>query len=210
MFLPMSWTSPFTVAITILPALLCRLPPPRSAFSFSMYGSRWATACFITRADLTTCGRNILPEPNRSPTTFMPSISGPSMTWSGRSAASRASSVSSVMNSVMPWTSACESRFSTGQPRHSTSTSFASLPLPAKRLAIASRRSAASGRRLSTTSSQASRSSGIEIVVHRHLAGIDDAHVHAGLDGVIEEHRVHRLAHPFVATERERKVRHAA
>ncbi len=80
MFLPMSWTSPFTVAITILPALLCRLEPPRSAFSFSMYGIRWATACFITRADFTTCGRNILPEPNRSPTTFMPSISGPSIT----------------------------------------------------------------------------------------------------------------------------------
>src|SRR5437868_10956856 len=40
----------------------------------------------MTRADLTTCGRNILPEPNRSPTTFMPSISGPSITCSGRSA----------------------------------------------------------------------------------------------------------------------------
>ena len=50
----------------------------------------------------------------------------------------------------------------------------------------------------------------IEIVVHRHLAGIDDAHVHAGLDGVIEEHRVHRLAHRLVAAEREREVRHAA
>jgi molybdopterin converting factor small subunit len=63
---------------------------------------------------------------------------------------------------------------------------------------------------LSTTSSQTSRSSGIEIVVHRHLAGIDDAHVHAGLDGVIEEHRVHRLAHRLVAAERERQVRDAA
>ena len=53
-------------------------------FSCSMNGIRCATACFITRADLTTCGRNILPEPNRSPTTFMPSISGPSITSSGR------------------------------------------------------------------------------------------------------------------------------
>ena len=34
---------------------------------------------FITRADFTTCGRNILPAPNKSPTTVMPSISGPSM-----------------------------------------------------------------------------------------------------------------------------------
>ena len=44
---------------------------------------------------------------------------------------------------------------------------------------------------------------GIEIVVHGHLAGIDDAHVHAGVDRVIEEHRVHRLAHGLVAAERE-------
>ena len=34
----------------------------------------------MTRADFTTWGRNILPEPNKSPTTFMPSINGPSIT----------------------------------------------------------------------------------------------------------------------------------
>ena len=50
----------------------------------------------------------------------------------------------------------------------------------------------------------------LEVVVDRHLPGIDDAHVHAGLDGVVEEHRVHRLAHRLVAAERERQVRHAA
>jgi len=44
------------------------------AFSASMNGVRWATAFFITRADLTTWGRNILPAPNRSPTTLMPAI----------------------------------------------------------------------------------------------------------------------------------------
>ena len=54
------------------------------SFAASMKGSRCATAFFITRADFTTCGRNILPEPNRSPTTFMPSISGPSITSIGR------------------------------------------------------------------------------------------------------------------------------
>ena len=56
-----------------------------------------ATAFFMTRALLTTWGRNILPAPNRSPTTFIPAISGPSMTSSGRAAGSRASSVSSTM-----------------------------------------------------------------------------------------------------------------
>ena len=51
---------------------------------------------------------------------------------------------------------------------------------------------------------------GIEIVVDRDLPGIDDAHVHAGLDGMIEKHRVHGLAHRLVAAEREREVRNAA
>ena len=73
-----------------------------------------------------------------------------------------------------------------------------------------SSRSVASARRLSTTSSQASRSSGLDRLVDRELAGVDDAHVHAGLDRVIEEHRVHRLAHRLVAAEREREIGDAA
>ena len=113
MFLPMSWTSPLTVAMTIRPACSRGLP----VFSASRNGSSQATACFITRADLTTCGRNILPEPNRSPTTFIPSINGPSMTCSGRSAAWRASSVSASIQSVMPCTSACSMRLATGASR---------------------------------------------------------------------------------------------
>src|SRR6185312_7899649 len=43
----------------------------------------------------------------------------------------------------------------------------------------------------------------IDVVVKRELAGIDDAHIHARLDRVIEEHRVHRLAHALVAAEGE-------
>ena len=50
----------------------------------------------------------------------------------------------------------------------------------------------------------------VEIVIDRDLSSIDDAEVHAGLDGVTEEHRVHRLAHRLVAAERERQVRHSA
>jgi hypothetical protein len=60
------------------------------------------------------------------------------------------------------------------------------------------------------TSSHALAQLGIDVVVDRELPGVDDAHVHAGLDGVIEEHRVHRLAHRLVAAERERQVRDAA
>ena len=98
MFLPMSWTSPFTVAITTLPFAR----DWAGSFSASRYGTRWATAFFMTRALFTTWGRNILPDPNRSPTTFIPSISGPSMTSIGCGAACRASSVSSTMNWSMP------------------------------------------------------------------------------------------------------------
>ena len=50
----------------------------------------------------------------------------------------------------------------------------------------------------------------IEVVIDRHLAGIDDAHVHSGGDGVIEKDRVHRLAYRLIAAEREGEIRHAA
>src|ERR671910_333364 len=53
MFLPMSWTSPLTVAVTIVPAR--RPVPSRCA---ARYGIRTATAFFITRALLTTWGRD--------------------------------------------------------------------------------------------------------------------------------------------------------
>ena len=82
--------------------------------------------------------------------------------------------------------------------------------MPAKRCAIASSRSVASVAPVEHDILAGLAQLRIEIVVHRHLAGIDDAHVHAGFDRVIEEHRVHRLAHRLVAAERERQVRHAA
>ena len=49
-----------------------------------------------------------------------------------------------------------------------------------------------------------------DVLVDDELAGVDDAHVEAGLDGVEEERRVHRLAHDVVAAEREREVADAA
>jgi hypothetical protein len=51
---------------------------------------------------------------------------------------------------------------------------------------------------------------GIEVVVDRQRTGVDDAHVHAGLDGVVQEHRMDGLAHGVVAAERERDVGDAA
>ena len=91
-FLPISCTSPLTVAIRILP-----LDEALPSFSASIKGCKCPTAFFMTRADFTTWGRNIFPSPNKSPTTFMPSISGPSITCKGLSASRRAASVSSIM-----------------------------------------------------------------------------------------------------------------
>ena len=172
MFLPMSCTSPFAVARTIRPARPANPPGPGAAGpgaaaspagdSASSHGVRCATAFFITRADLTTWGRNIRPAPNRSPTTFIPAISGPSMTSSGRAAARRASSVSASMWSATPATRACSIRFSTGHERHSASDP-PPPPVrsrPAWRSATARSRSPASGRRSRITSSTAARRSG--------------------------------------------------
>ncbi|MNK86739.1 hypothetical protein D3C87_1066570 [compost metagenome] len=49
-----------------------------------------------------------------------------------------------------------------------------------------------------------------DLVVDLQLTGVDDAHGQAGTDRVQQEHRVDRLAHRVVATERERHVGHAA
>src|SRR5579864_6975988 len=206
MFLPMSCTSPLTVASTILPFGEVWARPSRSA---SMYGMRWATACFITRADLTTCGRNMRPLPNRSPTTFMPSISGPSITASGRGALRRASSVSVSMKSVMPWTRVRQPLlhrpFAPGEIGFLLFLAVAAVAFGERQQALGGVGAAVEHHVLAGLAQF-----GIEIVIDRHLAGIDDAHIHAGCDGVIEEHRMHRLAHCFVAAERERKIRHAA
>src|SRR5690606_21360060 len=51
---------------------------------------------------------------------------------------------------------------------------------------------------------------GIYLVIDRKLPCIDDAHVHACLNGMIEKDRMHRLAYRFIAAEREGYVRHAA
>ena len=51
---------------------------------------------------------------------------------------------------------------------------------------------------------------GVDRVVDVELAGVDDAHVHARGDRVIEEHAVHRAAHRLVAAEREAEVGQAA
>jgi hypothetical protein len=50
----------------------------------------------------------------------------------------------------------------------------------------------------------------LQVVVDAHHARVDDAHVHAGRDRVVQEHGVDRLAHRVVAPEAERDVGNAA
>ena len=98
MFLPMSWTSPLTVAIMTTGLL----PPVSPAL---IYGSSTATASFITLADFTTCGRNIFPLPKSSPTASIPFISGPSITSTALPHRPRHSRAASRSPSVLPLTS---------------------------------------------------------------------------------------------------------
>ena len=42
---------------------------------------------------------------------------------------------------------------------------------------------------------------GFQVVVHTDHAGVDDAHVHTGLDRVVQKHRVYGFAHRVVASE---------
>ena len=104
----MSWTSPDTVASTILPRLAV------SAFSIS--GSRWATAFFMVSADLRTKGSCISPLAKRSPTTFIPLSRNLLMMSSGLWPISRAWSRSSMMLDWSPSTMRLGRRSSTVNP----------------------------------------------------------------------------------------------
>src|SRR5574341_1142418 len=128
----------------------------------------------MTRADFTTCGRNIFPAPNRSPTTFMPSMSGPSITSIGRAYLRRASSVSAMPCAEMPLTRAWESRSSTLPERQASSLARSRAQLR------------------------------VGLLVDAELARVDDAHGQPRPDRVVEECGVHRFAHGIVAAERER------
>ena len=140
----------------------------------------------------------------------MPAMSGPSMTSIGRAAASRASSVSSTMNASMPSTSAWVSRSSTGSSRQASASAPAASLLRAdlvrdREQPLRRVRPAVQDDVLDELAQLR-----LDVVVDRELAGVDDAHVHARGDRVVQEHRVDRLADRVVAAEAERDVRHAA
>jgi hypothetical protein len=117
----------------------------------------------------------------------------------------QASSVSSVMKSVMPCTSAWLRRSSTvpcapGQAR--------AVVLGGALGVFGDLHQALAGVRAAVQHHvfHALAQLGLQVVVHAHHAGVDDAHVHAGLDGVVQEHGVDGLAHRVVAAEAEAHV----
>ena len=205
----MSCTSPLTVAMTILPLALdvaagvdqrassrprCRAaggPPPAS--------SRAPTS---PPAAGTSC-----PAPNRSPTMFMPSISGPSITCSGRPPSARiaCAGLLGVLDDEVG--DAVHQRVRQPLARTGCSACRArraapsSLAAPLARSAISTRRSPASLPAVQHHVLDALAQLGLEVVVDADHAGVDDAHVHAGLDRVVQEHGVDRLAHRVVAAE---------
>ncbi len=94
MFLPMSCTSPFTVAMTIS----CCVAGPFSLLA--SIAARVGHRLFLSRGRISPPAAGTFSFMNRSLTTFMPSISGPSITHSIRTGGLLAGSSSCSINSV--------------------------------------------------------------------------------------------------------------
>ena len=48
----------------------------------------------------------------------------------------------------------------------------------------------------------------INLLIHDNLTGIDDAHIHTGLNGMIQEGRMHGLTNRIVAAQGKRQIAH--
>ena len=113
------------------------------------------------------------------------------------------------MKSTTPWTSACDSRASTAASRQ------VEIVLALGRAALHRRREldhplGRVGPPVEDDVLDVLEQILRDVLVDDQLAGVDDPHVHAGLDRVVEERRVNRLADDVVAAERERQVADAA
>ena len=153
-----------------------------------------------------------MPAPNRSPTTLMPSISGPSITSSGRpSFDARFFGVGLDVG-----VDALHQRVRKALLDGAVAPLFGLL-LARRAGARGLQRFAELDQALGGVGAAVEQhvldqllQLGLDLLVHLEHAGIDDAHVHARRDGVIEKRRVHRLADLVVAAEAERDVRDAA
>ena len=142
---------------------------------------RCATACFMTRALLTTWGRNIRPDPNRSPTMSMPGHQRPlddlQRPRRAPAAPPRCPRRCTRRCPRPARASAARRPGAPARPGRRRVRSWPRRPRSAGRSRAAARSRPA--RRLSTTSSTRSRRSGLDVVVLRQRARVDDRHVHA-------------------------------
>ena len=201
MFLPMSWTSPFTVAITIVPA---RRPVPSRCSS--RYGIEVRDGLLHDPGALDDLGQEHAPGPepvaddvHARHQRALDDVERPLR----RAAAPPRCPRRSRRRCPRPArASAARRPAASRQPRSSTARGRPRRRR-AYRGAISSRRSVASGRRSRTTSSTRSQQVRVDVVVLRQGTGVDDRHVEAGADRVVQEHGVDRLADAVVAAERE-------
>jgi hypothetical protein len=132
-------------------------------------------------------------------------MSGPSITWMGRGSLRRASSVSATMYVEMPLRQAF---LHAARAPGLAARSLLRVRLEARRALHQPLGRVRAPVEDDVLDQLAQRR--VELLVDAELAGVDDAHRHAGADRVVKERRVHRLAHRVVAAERERQVGDAA
>ena len=179
-----------------------------------MNGTRWATAFFMTRALLTTWGRNILPGPEQvaDDVHAVHQRTLDDLDRAGRGLAR----LLGVLDDER--VEALDERV--GQPlvdrQLAPGEGVAAgpdrvRPLPGVLVGDGEQPFRGVGAAVQHDVLDEARAGlGLDVVVDRERAGVDDAHVHAGRDGVVQEDRVDRLADRVVAAERERDVRDAA
>ena len=110
----------------------------------------------------------------------------------------------------MPCTMAWVMRSLTGSARQAASSTSAVAPSPLILLGQAQQPLGGIGAAVEQHILDAFAQRRGNVLIDGKLAGIDDAHVHARLDGVEQEHRMHRLAHLLIAAEGEGEIRDAA
>ena len=196
MFLPMSCTSPFTVASTTVPCM--RLP----VFSSSMYGSRYATARLHRARALHDLRQEHLPVAEEVADDLHARHQRP-LDHVERTLVLQARLLGVGLDEV-------------DDPVHErVREPLLDRRLAPREVALAARalplRAVGDldeplGRVLAPVEDDvldALEQLGLDVLVQHELAGVDDAHVEPGADRVVEERGVHRLAHDVVAAERE-------
>ena len=174
-----------------------------------MNGSRYATARFIARALLTTCGRNIFPDAEEVADDLHPLHQRPLDDVErppGRGSRLLGVLLDEVDDSVHERMREplLHRRLAPGEIELALGRTAGDRPgpvhQPLRRVGAAVEEHAL----------DALQEIGLDVLVHRQLARVHDAHAEPGADRVVEERGVHRLADGVVPAEGEGEVGDAA